>query len=133
MGITAECVAERHVVRRMNMESEAIFGRGKVLEHAARNLSEDERHYEREDIVATWLGRYELEKERKFIESLDRCIPRNLVTLLDIGCGTGLHSWLWSQTNKRVAASDFSTRFRDHILRTYSFPFIWADVLNCDI
>jgi hypothetical protein len=89
--------------------------------------------YEREGIAKNWLHTYEVAKERQFVRCLDRFIPEGLVTLLDIGCGPGLHTYLWSQQGKHVAASDFSTKFRDHIIRTYTFPFIWNDVLNCTI
>jgi len=89
--------------------------------------------YEHEDIVSTWLKAYEMEKERQFIKCIDKFIPNEQVTLLDVGCGIGLHSFLWSERNKQVTASDLSTKFRDHILRTYDFPFIWMDVLNSTI
>jgi SAM-dependent methyltransferase len=89
--------------------------------------------YENNDIVDVWLKKYTVEKERQFIKCIDECIPRDLVNLLDIGCGTGLHSALWSERGKTVTASDYSTKFRDHVERTYRFPFIWADVLNCSI
>ena len=89
--------------------------------------------YEQEDIVGIWLKAYAAEKERQFIKCIDRCIPKHLVTLLDIGCGIGLHSQLWSERQKQVTASDFSTRFRDHFVSAYRLPFIWNDVLNSTI
>lgn len=97
------------------------------------NDSSDVSWYNLEDIVETWLKGYAVEKEREFVRCIDKCIPKSHVTLLDIGCGPGLHTWLWSQRNKQVTAADFSKQFRDYILRTYRFPFIWADVLNCEI
>jgi SAM-dependent methyltransferase len=90
-------------------------------------------NYEREDTLSFWLAAYELEKERCFISCIDQLLPEDQRVLLDIGCGTGLHTQLWSERNKRVTASDFSTKFRDHVVATYAFPFILADVLNCTI
>jgi hypothetical protein len=88
---------------------------------------------EQEDVVAKWLKAYEVDKERLFIKCIDRFIPREQVSLLDIGCGIGLHSYLWSERNKHVTASDFKTEFRDHFVRAYRFPFIWNDVLHSTI
>jgi SAM-dependent methyltransferase len=98
---------------------------------AEERYAADVKHYEREDIVRDWLNRYAIEKERQFIKSIDRFIPSNQVKLLDIGCGTGLHTFLWHEQNKAVTASDLSTRFQDYILQTYPFPFIRMDVLHC--
>ncbi len=84
-------------------------------------------------LVPLWLTAYELEKERAFIQCIDRFIPSDRVDLLDIGCGLGLHTQLWRERKKKVTASDFSEEFRDYVARTYDFPFIWADVLNCTI
>jgi SAM-dependent methyltransferase len=89
--------------------------------------------HELEDLVSVWLKRYETEKERQFIKCVDRFIPSDQVRLLDIGCGIGLHTYLWSERNKQVSASDSSAEFRDHFVRTYRFPFIWNDVLNSTI
>src|SRR5512135_219829 len=89
--------------------------------------------YETEDVVQRWLRVYDTQKERAFVAYLDRFIPRDKVSLLDMGCGIGLHAALWSEHHKQVTAADLSTRFRDYILRTYRFPFIWTDVLNCTI
>jgi hypothetical protein len=89
--------------------------------------------YETEDIVETWAKVYEIEKEREFIKCIDKYIPKDRMNLLDLGCGLGLHTDLWRKRGKKVTASDFSTQFRDYIIRTYTFPFIWMDVLNCTI
>src|SRR5579859_6850181 len=88
---------------------------------------------EAKNLVNKWLRAYEIEKERGFIRCIDKFIPKDRRDLLDIGCGIGLHTQLWAERNKQVTASDFSPEFRDHILRTHSFPFIWNDVLNCTI
>ena len=88
---------------------------------------------EHQDLVSVWVKRYETEKERQFIKCIDRFIPNEQVRLLDIGCGIGLHTYLWSERNKQVSASDLSEEFRDHFVRTYRFPFIWNDVLNSTI
>src|SRR5215469_2715640 len=89
--------------------------------------------YESEDLIKMWLESYELEKERQFIKRIDRLIPSDRVKLLDIGCGIGLHTQLWSERNKQVTGSDFCQPFRDHFLHAYRFPFIWNDVLNSSI
>src|ERR1051326_5632791 len=89
--------------------------------------------YERSGIVGEWLSAYVLEKERQFIKCINRFVPETNKTLLDVGCGTGLHTSLWSEMGKQVTAADFSTQFRDHIQRTYNFPFMWLDVLNGSI
>jgi SAM-dependent methyltransferase len=89
--------------------------------------------YETEGIVDFWSKVYELEKEREFVKCIDKYIPKDRMDLLDIGCGLGLHTELWRERGKKVTASDFSTQFRDYIVRTYTFPFIWMDVLNCTI
>jgi len=85
------------------------------------------------DLISIWVKRYNVEKERRFIQYIDRFIPNQQVSLLDIGCGIGLHTYLWSERSKQVTASDFCAEFRDHFVRTYSFPFIWNDVLNSTI
>jgi len=89
--------------------------------------------HEQEDLVSLWVKRYEIEKERRFIDYIDRFIPKEQVSLLDIGCGIGLHTYLWSERSKQVTASDFCAEFRDHFVRVYRFPFIWNDVLNSTI
>ncbi len=112
----------------MNSQSSALMNSNTSAE---QRYAADVKHYEREDIVRDWLSRYEIEKERQFIRSIDRFIPHKQNKLLDIGCGTGLHTFLWHERNKSVTASDLSTRFQDHILQTYPFPFIRLDVLDC--
>jgi SAM-dependent methyltransferase len=89
--------------------------------------------YEHEEVISIWLKAYAIEKEREFIKCIDKFIPSDQATLLDVGCGIGLHTYLWSERNKQVTASDFSTKFRDYILHAYHFPFIWNDVLNSTI
>jgi SAM-dependent methyltransferase len=88
----------------------------------------DKTHYERDDTVSTFLNAYEIEKERQFIKRIDRFIPKDQIHLLDIGCGLGLHASLWLERNKKVTASDFSTKFRDYIVENYDFPFIRAAI-----
>lgn len=88
---------------------------------------------EHEDVVSVWVKAYEIERERQFIKCINRFIPNEQVTLLDIGCGIGLHTYLWSERKKQVTASDFSVEFRDHFVRTYRIPFILNDVLNSTI
>jgi SAM-dependent methyltransferase len=99
----------------------------------AERYALDVKHYERDDIVDVWESNYEIAKERLFIEYIDRFIPRDQVRLLDIGCGIGLHTLLWHERQKVVTASDLSTRFQEHVRRTYPFPFIRMDVLNCTL
>ena len=96
-------------------------------------VGSDNARYDSQEIIEVFLRFYELEKERQFIAQIDRFIPSNKVTLLDLGCGIGLHTQLWSERNKQVTGSDFCEQFRDHFVRTYRFPFIWNDVLNSTI
>lgn len=99
----------------------------------ADRYAQDVRHYEQEDIVRLWLSAYEIEKERQLIKSINRFIPQDQLRLLDIGCGTGLHTSLWHEQGKAVTASDISVQFGDYIIHTYPFPFIRMDVLNCTL
>jgi SAM-dependent methyltransferase len=89
--------------------------------------------YETAGIVGFWSKVYEVEKEKEFVKCIDKYIPKDRMNLLDIGCGLGLHTELWRERGRKVTASDFSTQFRDYIVRTYTFPFIWMDVLNCTL
>lgn len=101
-----------------------------LYSHASRSAVEP---YEQEDTLDAWLNLYEAEKERAFIQCIDHYLPPGRRRLLDIGCGTGFHTALWSERDKEVTASDFSSKFRDYIERHYGFPFIRTDVLRCTI
>ncbi|RKY24342.1 MAG: hypothetical protein DRP62_03945 [Planctomycetota bacterium] len=93
-------------------------------------MNEIKKGYEDSKNIKWWSEHYNEQKERQFIKKIIESIPDSGDKLLDIGCGIGMHSFIFKNLGKNVIALDYSKKMCDYAKNHYGLDVIRGDALK---